>query len=90
MHIGSSTSHYRIVAKLGESGMGVVYKAEDTKLNGQVALKFLAADLANDAEAKGRFLNEAKAAATLHADPGRQQQDNNRGRRSSIGQNARA
>jgi serine/threonine protein kinase len=64
--VGSSISHYRIVAKLGEGGMGVVYKAEDTKLKRQVALKFLAAHLLSDAEAKERFLREAQAAAALH------------------------
>ena len=63
--VGQNISHYRVLQKLGEGGMGVVYKAEDLKLERPVALKFLAAHALEDPEHKTRFVREAKAAARL-------------------------
>jgi len=64
--IGRSISHYKILDKLGEGGMGVVYRAHDTKLERDVALKFLPAHLSASEADKARFIQEAKAAATLN------------------------
>jgi len=65
LSVNTTISHYRILAKVGEGGMGEVYLAQDTKLDRKVALKILPGELATNHDRMRRFTQEAKAAAAL-------------------------
>ncbi len=63
--VGTTISHYNVIEKIGQGGMGEVYLAQDTTLDRKVALKFLLNELEQDSTARKRFLREAKSAAAL-------------------------
>lgn len=65
-HVGQHLAHYRIVGKIGARGMGEVYRATDTKLGRDVALKIMSAEMARDADRLARFQREARAVAALN------------------------
>jgi serine/threonine protein kinase len=64
--IGSRLAHYDVLSEISRGGMGIVYRARDTRLNRDVALKVLPAELVSDADRKRRFVQEAQAAAALN------------------------